>query len=1584
MKWFSLVLLFLIIAFTIFINTHWGQTLVSRNIVNRLSKDLNTKISFKRVGFSLFNKLNIEGVLVEDQKRDTLLYAGRIQVRITDWFFFKDKAELKYIGLENALIRINRADPVWNYHFLENFFSSSGGSGKKASIEFDLKKVNLENVVFQKEDKWSGEDLLISLKKMTLDANEINFASRKANIASLVFTQPRFHIKKYNGNKPDTAVASLTEEMNDAPADSLLRWNRGGWQLYISGLKIKDGVFKNDKETGAPPHAWFDGRHIEFAAIDADFEGVRWEKDTITANLKLKTRERSGFEVKSMVADIKVNPKIMEFDNMEIITNKSVIRRYYAMEYDDFDEDMSDYINQVRMNAAFEDAEIHSDDIAFFAPNLSEWKKKIRVNGKARGTVDDLFTDDIEIEAGKNTYLNGDISLVGLPDINETFIDFKANRFRTNYSDAIGIFPQLARIKNPDLRQIQYLDFTGSFTGFIRDFVTFGNIQTNLGSVTSDLNMKLPKGQPPVYSGNIAANHFHLGRFLNNAKVGAISFDGKVMGRGFEWETLIATVDGTISEIGLNDYTYQNVSLNGRLNQRLFDGKAAVKDPNLNFDLNGLIDFNGTEPKFDLLAHVGNAHLGKLNIWNNNLSVSGNLNLNFTGNEIDNFRGRVYGEKIMLRNDSTSFLLDTLSVTSGMLNGEKYLSVMSNEFEGNITGHFSIKELPASFSHFLSKYYPAYIRPPQKLPEKEIFTFDIKTRYPEDLVRLIHPHMSGLNNSSLNGKINMEKNELELNADIPYFAFKNFIVINSRITGSGDLEKLAFSGVIDQININDSINLPNTRLGFISQNDISEVKIITERNTNALGGAELKMKVQTFNDGASVHFDSSSLMVNGKTWNIEKDGELSLRKNTISYALMVLRESNQEIKLSTLPSDVGDWNDIRVDVKNLNIGDITPYLVRSGRIEGLVTGTVKIEDPQNRMNVLADVNAEQLRWDNDSIGQLYSTITYINKTGELTGKAYNTHPDEKISLDLKFNLRDSANTIDDYLDINPDNYPVKIIERFTGTLFTHLEGFATGKVRIINPGSENIKIIGKPRLRNAALTVDFTKCRYSIDDTEIEFTENLMNFGTLRIKDRFGRTAIAQGSIRHNSFRDMKYDISVQTGALPVEMLNTSSTDNKNFYGRAKGTGRLTLSGPQSDMLMKINAVASYADSSYITIPSSSSRETGMADFLVERKYGREMEAAKSLSGETNITYDVDLTASSQVNIKVVLDELTGDEIQGRGAGNLKIRAGTNEALSIRGRYDILDGNYQFTFQSFIKKPFELKKNAGNYIEWTGDPYNATINITAIYKTDKEVSFAPIVSSANINTGYSSLKDEVYVVAKLSGNLFSPDIKFELDFPDGSPAKNDPQLILTLQQIQNNENELNKQVAYLILSDNFAPAGSTTTTDNYSLSGAVVNTITGKVAAEINKVLNNFLNRIDPNLRVSLSSSFKRDFLNENTSLIDFDRSSSNVTLGRSFFNDRFIFTFEGTLDVPIYKDASYTTQLLPNITTEVLINKSGSVRATFFYRQNVDFLTGASATGTQRATRVGASLSFRKDFDEAAVRKKKQLLKGEPKKEEE
>jgi hypothetical protein len=1597
--WFFLSLLFLILAAWIFIQTPFGQNWIVKKVTTRLSKDLNTRIEIKHVDFSLFNNMHLQGLLVEDHNKDTLLFAADAKLRITDWFFFKKNIELKYIGLEDAVIKMNRKDSVWNYQFLIDYFSSPSSAGKKpGGTNLNIKKLDFKNISFVKKDEWLGQNMTIAFSSLDLDAKDISFSGKKVDLTSLTIIDPFVHIYNYPKLKPSKTVipGKLPETL-----DSLLKWNAAGWVVETGKLEIKNGVFKNDKYSTTPALPSFDGRHILFTDINTTLTGIHWEKDTITAHLALQTKERSGFVVKDMQASVKLTPQEMAFSKLNIRTNNSIIRDYFRMSFDDF-SDMDDYIHAVRMQANFENSEIDSDDIAYFAPALNTWKKNIRLNGMARGTVDDIFGKNLVIQAGHNTYLNGDISMTGLPDINQTFIDFKANDFRTTYPDALAFVPALAKVTKPNLRELQYLRFNGSFTGFIRDFVTFGTLQTNLGIVRSDLNMKLPPNQSPLYSGTISTEYFKLGEFIGDPNIGIISLNGSLKGKGFDEKNRQADLDGKIAFIDYNGYRYNNITIKGMLDKKKFDGIASINDNEAELTLNGLIDFNSKTPAFNFLANVQKANLKNIKITESDVAFSGKFNLNFTGDNIDNFLGYASITEASLKHNGNPLPFDSLIISSEYANNIKTLKARSNEFEATVSGDFNIRDLPDAVKLFLNKYYPSYIQPPKKMPENESLVFDITTLYVDDYIKLIDSSLSGFNNSHISGSLNTSNNALSLNADIPQFKYGNYNFDDVHITAKGNRDSLALSGAAANINISDSLNIPLALFQVNARNDSSKVRINTGAN-QAIYQASLNAEVLTYNNGVKIEFDPSTFVINGKTWFIDESGELEFRRRVPVMGQLVLRESNQEIRVRSKPSETGDWNDLAVELKKVNLGDFTPFFLPKNRLEGIISGNVLIEDPTANLYISSNnILAEGVRLDNDSIGDIRSDLKYDGKTNQLKASGNTLSIDNNLAFNLDLFL-DKEKQKDNLIAIKTTNFQIKILERFLNTLFSDLRGYVTGNFDIRGEFNK-LQITGKGRLKDAGLKVNFTQCFYNIVDTDIELKTNEINLDGLILTDPVtGNPVYLTGGIQHSAFRNMFFDLSVSTrkpktadaiNNKPVLLLNTGYNDNKQFYGRVKGTGSFSLSGPQSDMFMKIDAIASSTDSSMVTIPSSKSRESGIADFLVERTYGREMDESLD-KGASNITYDVDVTANPMVTVRVVLDDLTGDEIKGKGSGTLNIHSGTSEKLSIRGRFDIEEGDYLFTFQSFFKKPFALKKGSNSYISWTGDPYAATIRFEAIY-TAENVSFSPLVNNTlNVDPSFAKLRDDVYVVAQLSGDLFKPNFKFNLEFPANSKVNSDFSITTHIQQMEKNENEINRQVTYLIVFNSFAPqetqtvqtVGSFTNTIN-ELTYSTISSLSGLFFNEINKKLNSELSKIlkTDNISINFSGSvYNRNLLDQQrNNSFNINQTNLNVNVPISMFKDRFIVTLGSTLDVPLQSTIQQNVQFLPDVTAEWLINQSGTIRASFFYRQNLDYLT-TSSTGAARTKRSGASIAYRKEADhigdlfKGKKNKKKQPVQPQP-----
>ncbi|MBL0144522.1 MAG: hypothetical protein IPP48_00855 [Chitinophagaceae bacterium] len=366
------------------------QNFLVKKIAATLSKNLKTKVEVKHVDFSLFNKMLIEGVLIEDKKQDTLLYAGTAKVNITDWFFLKDEATLKYIGLNNTVINLKRSDTTWNYQFLVDYFSGpSTGKKKKQGLQLDLKTIEIENLRFNKTDEWIGQNLNASVKKLTLDANNINFDKKIVDISTINLVQPLFAQYNYEGNKSKTGYVSPPKTMLNIPTK--YKWNNAEWAINVNEITLKDGTFKNDKETERLAfNDKFDGQHILFHQITGTLKNVKFLQDTLSVNLNLSIKERSGLDVKQIEAFYKLTPEMMEFNQLNLVTNKSRLSNYYVMRYQNFNADMSDFIHSVKLEGKFENSKVHSDDIAIFAPTLKTWNRQFDISGNARGTIDNL------------------------------------------------------------------------------------------------------------------------------------------------------------------------------------------------------------------------------------------------------------------------------------------------------------------------------------------------------------------------------------------------------------------------------------------------------------------------------------------------------------------------------------------------------------------------------------------------------------------------------------------------------------------------------------------------------------------------------------------------------------------------------------------------------------------------------------------------------------------------------------------------------------------------------------------------------------------------------------------------------------------------------------------------------------------------------------------------------------------------------------------------------------------------------------------------------------------------------------------
>jgi len=427
---------------------------------------------------------------------------------------------------------------------------------------------------------------------------------------------------------------------------------------------------------------------------------------------------------------------------------------------------------------------------------------------------------------------------------------------------------------------------------------------------------------------------------LNIESLGMVNFRGKIAGSSFNVDKIKTNVEGTVDSLEFNKYKYTNITTNGLFQKGYFNGTLRIKDPNINFISNVELDLKNKIAKYNAVGDLLNANLKELNFSNNNIQLTGLLDVNFEGNTIDNFTGFAKFFNGKLKGTESSVNFDSLKLESTTLNGVKNIRFASDDFQANINGKFNIEHLPASVQYFMQRYYPTYISSPKISPENQQFIFELTTNYIEPYIRIFNKDLYGFNNLDIKGSINTNKQSIALTGKIPFAGFKNgfanYAIKDGNITGSGNIDSLSLNMIANGFNITDSLGFKNTTVQIKSSKDVSEF-IVYAVSPSVIEQLALKGKIQTYQDGLSINWSPSYFILNHKKWDIQNNGILNLRESNTSASNFKITQGIQSFDITNTPKQK---NGLQLELKNIILGDITKLLFSNPRLEGITNGKI--------------------------------------------------------------------------------------------------------------------------------------------------------------------------------------------------------------------------------------------------------------------------------------------------------------------------------------------------------------------------------------------------------------------------------------------------------------------------------------------------------------------------------------------------------------------------------------------------------------------------------------------------------------------
>lgn len=1543
------------------------QRYVAQQAAAWLSGKLHTPVAVKGFSLSFLDKLSLDGVYIEDQNKDTLLYSGHLEIKITDWFIFKDEKQLHFLGLKDAYIYLNRPgnDPVWNYQFIANAFGSDnrtespGGS----ELEFSIKKIELENVHFASKDKWIGEDNVGHIGLLRIQVGLMDRSRKQIIVDEISARDATYGLTDYKGGRPDSLRRKRSLEIDTTP------FNPDKWRIAVKQLNIEGGHFFLDNPDKPEGHyGSFDEWKMDIDPIQLSASDINIVDDTLTGHLEhLSAKDRSGIEIKEMRAKVKVSPKISECRELYLVTNNSVLQDYYAMHYERF-PDFTDYIKKVRMEGRFKNAKIAMNDIAFFAPEMKAFQDmEVLLAGKGGGTVEHLYADDVKIMDGKSELSVGHFTMNGLPDIENTDMSFQQSELYTSGANLLHYFPRIAEGNTINWLALQRTEASFDLIGGINDFNVKSSIRTGLGDILIDGALRKVLLPRPEYATHLNLEAFDIGHFLNTGQLGRMDGTFELNGNGFDPGMLQIKIVGSVKALETEHYHFHNAAVEAVVLPDLIEGRVALSDSNAMLDFEGRIGQLLTAPRADITADIRHLDLKAVGLLEEEAILSGQLGGHFEGIDIETMMGEAMLRQMTVKRDGDILDIDSIYLKSMLEDDIRYLYLGTNNISARLWGDYKILELPQTIQHFSAKYLPTYFKAPNKYDTEQLIYFDIASQNINDLLSVLNSDFALPQGGTVHGFLNSGTDVVALDAHLPKFEYKGFKMDSLFVKGQGNQD--AFELKAGTLEAGYATNVFLKELDIDARLKNSELDFsISTATPEAFSNARLNGKGKLLGNGIELNVLPSKIYINNNNWSIPAGNAIVYADGQLNIRNFEINSDDQHIYINKNESR----NDTaRIDLVGIGIAPLSRLLQIDDVVSGgNISGSIAIEGILSETIVSFALQSDSVHVQKEPLQSLKVEGKYEQSRSMLyfdpgTGVF---DKDGSLSVNGSWALGSAnPNAMSGLVEFN--NAKIAWLSPLLKGYVDQLAGRLTGTVAI--KGDLNkLSTEGALTLQQIALRPGVLGERYTIKNGIIKLQGDEIRLGRLLVNDAQDNTAYLSGYVTHRNL--LEYDFNAKLESEQLKVLNLNAGEGERYYGSVDAKVNATLTGPATDIRMQISLVP--LPNSSLVIPLDLSSDVGTYNYIKFKRPDDLVPAWRQSKLKFSNKYNIRIDAliNNDLSTNIIMDPKTNDELFSRGEGNIVMEIPSDGDIKLNGNYRIESGYYNFAFRQMqiLNYNREFRIVPGSTIIWSGDIYDAHLNVTGI-TTVKARLYDLISNEINrINISPQELTDaqqpQMINVRLNAGNtLQDPDIDFKIELTENRSIGT--YAFQKLERVNLDEAQLLNQVASLLLLDQFAPPEGFMNNTAVVSSGAL-NNVSDVISSVASSQLSNWANKIfgvnDLNIGVryknyNLNNSLNNSGTPGNIDLLN--RNEAKVSVRKNFLNNRLLVDVGGVYDwgrpSQVGAGASYTSNLAGDFMVQYLIRRDGRVRFNIFRTSNYDALF------QQNISRQGVGLSYRRSF---------------------
>ncbi len=1365
-------------------------------------------------------------------------------------------------------------------------------------------------------------------------AAEADITSLYAEVQQADLANNRFEVSTFNLKnssiilRTQTETNVVTQKVVEVTQDIKQDIQAFEWpelRLSIGSIDFQNNNFSYFVAAAEAKKGSFNPNAIVLNDLNLQADNIHLKDKKATLHIENSTfKEISGFDLKELQLQFDADDTTLKVTDLRTALNNNTLHAQLQLEYPKLSA-LIEAPEKSKINLNIPAFQVALKDVFLIQPELKNnpylntlSKNLLTGNAKASGYLSDINIATMTAHWA-NTHISANGRIINAMDPDHIQFDIP------NFS---------AVSKRSDI--IKFVDETDLGVTLPEDVKLVGNLKGNPSDIYTDAVLTTSQGIASVkghlkngttlaFDADISVERYKLNELLKNEQLGALSLTLKTKGTGTTINDLDANIEANISSFTYNNYDIADLKIVGAVKEGRGTVTSNYKDYNLNMDLYGTVVLDSVSPEANLELNIIGADLRALGFMQREVRTGMKIYADFKGNATNYDVAAIVDEGVVVY-DNKTYLIGDLNALAHVRNDTTSVSIKNKLVDVLLQSNTD----PQSFTKALRRHVFSYFYRDEKLPDSimDPVNLKLKGRIIEApiLNEVFLVNVKDLDTVKLSVDFNEKERQLSANITAPHINYSGYELDSLAFSMETEKDKFIFDLGFNEIKAG-PFNIQKTKVEGSQANNELSLGFTAFHQDDIL--TQIRSKITGSRDELRFHVLTEDLVLNKMPWNIPESNEILIRDQKLEFNDFLFSRENQSFEITDKLASISKEH-IAADFKNFKLSEFLNYLNPDDELAtGNLNGSFVLEDPFTNTGIVADLDIQQLSFMQVDMG----TLSLDAKSLGMDSYDFNVDiAGGEIDMHLvgDYVAQSGDAVLDMTLDITKFN--MSALTGFSQGELTETDGSFSGNFKL-NGKLSAPQYEGNLKFSDADFKIKRFNTAFTLPNETLSVTNEGLSMSEFTIVDENQNTLVASGSIGTASFINPTFDL--QLNADNFQVLNATKEDNDFLYGKVTFDAEAKISGDLQIPKITMNAtVGSDTDVTYV-MPSATvnvEERDGVVVFVnrdnPDAILTRTEEKTATITG-----FDIAalLKIGKDAAVTIVIDEKTGDNFKVMGEGDLNFSMNPNGNLTLSGVYEVESGHYELNLYSLVNRKFNLV--SGSRITWSGDPFDAKLDVRALYEVETSASSLMAPTSSNLDPSSKGKYRQVlpfYVYLNIDGQLLQPKINFNLDMPKEEQGAVGGQVYGRVQQLNQQEDELNRQVFSLLVLNRFYPdPGSDGST------GGVASIARDNLNDAVSDQLNVFSDKLFANSGFDLN--FGLDSYTDYQGSTPQDRTQLDIAAQKKLFNDRLIVSVGSEVDVQGSNPNGEATPIIGNVSIEYILTENGRYRIKGFHRNEFE-----------------------------------------------